>query len=63
MDIITYDEAVRRTGKTRATLWRWQKDGQMPPTMKVGPNSVGWRSDQFDAWITDPEGWRAAAAA
>jgi hypothetical protein len=28
------------------TLWRWRKDGLLPPPVQVGPNVRGWTYEQ-----------------
>jgi predicted DNA-binding transcriptional regulator AlpA len=39
------------TGRKRATIFRWRKSGYMPEAVEIGPNSIGWYIDVFDAWL------------
>ena len=46
-----------RTGKSRSTLWRWERDGRFPRRRRIGPNSIAYASDEVDEWSEDPESW------
>ena len=41
-----------RVNWSRTTLWRRVKAGDFPRPLRLGPNSVGWRSDEVDQWIS-----------
>ena len=45
------------TGKSDATLWRWEKAGLFPAFEPLGPNSVGLRQDIYDQWAENPQAW------
>lgn len=32
------------------TLWRWVRDGEFPPPIKIGPRLVAWRAEDVRAW-------------
>jgi predicted DNA-binding transcriptional regulator AlpA len=34
-------------GISLTTLWRLEKAGKLPPKIRIGSRSVGWRSDQI----------------
>jgi len=36
---------------SRATLWRWVKDGKFPSPFKIGLNTTVWDASQVDAWL------------
>ena len=38
-------------GVSPATLWRWTRSGHFPKSIHLGPNTVGWREADIDAWI------------
>lgn len=38
-------------GCSKATLWRWRRDGLFPPPVELGPNSLAWRREDVEAWI------------
>jgi len=45
---LSYADLEKRYGKSRITLWRWVRAGLLPPPYEVGPNSVGFASDELD---------------
>jgi predicted DNA-binding transcriptional regulator AlpA len=48
--IISFKEAAQRLGgKGRSTIWRWVRDGRLPPPVASGPNSRGFFEDEFNA--------------
>lgn len=38
-------------GKSRVTIWRWEKAGEFPKHRKIGKRSVAWLSSEVDAWL------------
>ena len=38
-------------GVSKATLWRWRKDGGFPNPRRLGPNTVGWRREDVHEWL------------
>ena len=57
--ILRKSEVRRRVGGVSGTtLWRWQREGKFPKHLQIGPNTVGWRESDIEAWIAE----RAAAA-
>lgn len=38
---------------SRATLWRWVKDGTFPKPFKLGENSTCWCASEIDAWLAN----------
>ncbi|MCY3677933.1 MAG: AlpA family phage regulatory protein [Gemmatimonadetes bacterium] len=40
-----------RLSISRTTLWRKQKDGDFPPALRLGPNSIGWRESTIQEWL------------
>jgi prophage regulatory protein len=49
--ILRENEVRRRTGLSRATRWRRVRAGTFPPPLVLGPNSIGWREADIDAWL------------
>lgn len=39
------------TGLSKSTIWRLEHDGLFPQRCRLGPNSVGWRSEDIVDWI------------
>ena len=42
---------IRLIGVSRSTLWRWCRTGLFPAPIRLGPNSVGWRRTDVEAWL------------
>jgi predicted DNA-binding transcriptional regulator AlpA len=51
MLILRTADVVRRTGLSRTTLWRLERQGEFPARVRLGLNSVGWREDEIAQWI------------
>jgi prophage regulatory protein len=53
-----------QTGLSRSSLYAKVKGGDFPRPIKLGARSVGWRTEDIDAWIAArPEGgsWKEGA--
>jgi predicted DNA-binding transcriptional regulator AlpA len=33
------------------TLWRWVKNGDFPPSVKLGPSVTAWSADAIETWL------------
>ena len=44
-------EARARLGISKATYYRRVRAGLLPPRRRIGPNSIGFLSDEFDAFL------------
>lgn len=53
--IVRLPELIEVIGLSAATLYRWMDEGQFPRPVKLGPNSVGWRSSVIQAWLNSRE--------
>lgn len=38
------------------TLWRWVKNGDFPPSVKLGPSVTAWSSDAIQTWLKNASG-------
>lgn len=38
---------------TRDTVWRWSREGRLPPPIKIGPNSTRWRRSEIDLRLNE----------
>jgi prophage regulatory protein len=47
---IKASEVMRRTGLSKMSIWRGQKAGTFPHSVRLGPNSVGWVEVEIEAW-------------
>ncbi len=41
---------------TRATVWRWVREGKFPAPVKIGANCTRWRLSDVEKWETQQEG-------
>ena len=49
--IIRTRELGDMLGVSRATINRWKRKGVLPPSIRLGPNSVGWRASEIEEWF------------
>jgi len=38
-------------GKSRCTIWRWERKAAFPRRVRIGANSVAWIAEEVDEWI------------
>ena len=51
--ILRLPEVTSRTGMPRSTLYAKIAEGQFPKPVKISERSVGWRSNEVDAWVNE----------
>ncbi len=51
MRFLRLHDLIERLGISRATVYRWEKDGLLPPRRQIGPNAVGWLENEIDEFI------------
>ena len=49
--IIRKPELFSKVGLSDATIWREEKAGRFPKRIRLGGISVGWFSDEVEAWF------------
>lgn len=49
--LLRIDKVMERTGLSRTTIWRREREGDFPSRVRIGPNAVAWREDDVDDWI------------
>lgn len=54
-------DVIRISALSRSTIYRRIAEGRFPPPVTLGGRASGWPREQLQAWIDDPEGFRAAA--
>jgi len=50
-------DIAERVGVSRATIYRWVKEGRFPESVSLGEQSVAWRRVEIEAWEADPSGY------
>ncbi len=51
LQILRINDLVEILGVSRVTLWRWERDGLLPPKRVLGPNTVGWLEFEILEWL------------
>jgi predicted DNA-binding transcriptional regulator AlpA len=49
--LISFDELHHRTGLSRTTIWRLERAGQFPRSVRISPGRRAWREADISAWI------------
>ncbi len=49
--ILKCPAVLSATGLSKTDLYARIRNGKFPPPLRLGERSVGWRSDQVEAWI------------
>jgi prophage regulatory protein len=63
MHILRLPEVIGRTGLSRTTLWRLERNGQFPRRIYLSRNSVGWDRDEVSRWLANrPRGLSVSAS-
>jgi predicted DNA-binding transcriptional regulator AlpA len=44
-------KAARLLGISRATLYRWEREGRLAPRVILGPGVSGWKEEDLAAFI------------
>ena len=51
--------AAKFAGVSKATMWRWAKDGTFPRPFPISPKASAIRNADLLEWAEDPIGWAA----
>lgn len=49
--LIRLSEVIRRTGYSRAWLYRLMSQGNFPTSIKIGSRSIAFVESEIDEWI------------
>ena len=55
-------DVMRVTALSRSTIYRRISEGRFPRPVHLGGRASAWQSAALQAWIDDPEGYRAATS-
>jgi prophage regulatory protein len=50
--ILRENEVRSRTGLSRTTRWRLERQGTFPLRRRLSANTVGWVEAEIDEWVT-----------
>lgn len=59
-NLLRIPEVRRRTGLSRATIYRRGEEKTFPTKVRLGPKCVAWYESDVDAFVANPTGYRAA---
>jgi prophage regulatory protein len=48
---LRFDAVRERTGLSRTTIWRLERNGTFPAHRQISANAVAWREDEIEAWM------------
>jgi prophage regulatory protein len=49
--LLDFAEVQRRTTLSRTTVWRLERGGHFPPSIKLSPSRIAWREKDITAWL------------
>ena len=50
--LLRLKEVKMRVGLGRSTIYRWISEGNFPKPVKLGMQSVAWRENDIDCWVS-----------
>lgn len=51
--ILRKPAVLARTGLSDTTIWRLERKGEFPRSLRISAGAVGWREADIDAWIAE----------
>lgn len=51
--LFTDKQIAQRLGISRATTWRWVKNGHFPKPIKISAGCTRWRLTDLEKWESD----------
>lgn len=60
--ILRKPAVLERVGLSASTLWRLERAGAFPKSVRLSPNAVGWRESDVNQWIDERAQASEAAA-
>jgi prophage regulatory protein len=49
--LLRFPDVRERTGLSRSTIWRLERQGQFPRHRRISSNAVAWFEEEITAWI------------
>ena len=53
--IISITELSKLLGKSRVSIWRWERDGILPKSLKIKNKTLGWTTSVILEWLETQE--------
>lgn len=51
-------DVTRKTGRSRAAIYRMIAEGTFPPQIQIGTRAVGWRLSSVLEWMESPRDYQ-----
>ena len=51
--ILRLPEVIKRTGRSRSSIYSDMSVGEFPNSVKLGARAVGWTESSINQWIDD----------
>ncbi|ELJ8864321.1 AlpA family phage regulatory protein [Vibrio parahaemolyticus] len=48
---VRQEQLAKEIGVSVSTLWRWRRDGKMPPVVTLSSRVVGWQRKDIERWL------------
>ena len=55
-------DVTKKTGRSRAAIYRMIAEGTFPPQVPIGARAVGWRLSSVLEWMESPQDYQAKRA-
>lgn len=52
-NFIRINDLAKQLDVTKVTIWRWRKEGRLPPATAISPKIVGWKRETIEAWLDE----------
>ena len=62
-DIVRPRHLPQAVGLSEITIRRWRQRGEFPEPIRLGPQAIGWRRIDIDAWLASRRPANESAAA
>ena len=49
--LIKLPEVIRKTGKSRSSLYAAMREGKFPPSVAIGPRARAWVEAEINSWV------------
>lgn len=52
-NFIRINDLAKQLDVTKVTIWRWRKEGRLPPATAISPKIVGWKRETIEEWLDE----------
>jgi prophage regulatory protein len=51
--LLRFKDVQRKTGLSRTTIWRLERDGNFPKHISISARATGWSANAVEGWIAE----------